>query len=264
MSNVPPSDPARFPTRPDPQAPRRPADTGAAIDWVEAERPRLRLLRQLPVPVHLEQGLHPPEHVCAACSSARVLRRAAEEEGAQLLWVEVAHVVPGQEGIAAPPPWLRILAPGSETGPVRFLGTPRGDLLEGLVQVVQDVAGGTAPSDLSADWKAFAERTHRRHHFRIFASAKNSDAPSVVRALARFVHLRPERLALDVIDVEAFPEEARRRGVRHLPTVTIDDFAHFYGPPREDELLHAIEHVMPSGDLPYAGPKGESPFGGMS
>lgn len=187
----------------------------------------------------------------------------AEAAGTSLVWVEVASVLPGHEGVAAPPPWLRVLPPGSESGPVRFLGPPRGDLLEGLVRVALDLSSERPDPPLREGWRELAARTHRRHHFRIFASSRCSDAPSVIRSLARLVHLRPDHLAVDVIDVETFPKEARRRSVRHLPTVTIDDFAHFYGPADDEELLEAIVHVMPSGELPYPGVKGESPFGGM-
>lgn len=232
--------------------------------WTEQERARLLTLKTLRLPIHLELGLHPSEHACAACRAVRDLRAESEKLEIPLVWVEVASVPPGAEGVAAPPPWLRVLPPGSESGPVRFLGPPRGDLLASLLGVVQDVATTPLSPPLGKGWKELAERVQRRrHHFRVFAAARNADAPPVVRALARLVHLRPDRFALDVYDVETFPKEARRRGVRHLPCVTIDDFAHFYGPPDEGELLEAIEHVMPSGVLPYAGVKGESPFGGM-
>ncbi|MDE1819404.1 MAG: hypothetical protein KGJ23_00675 [Euryarchaeota archaeon] len=235
----------------------------APPDWVEEEKEHLERLRSLPTPVKVEQGLHPPEHACAACTAARALRALFEREKVPILWVEVAHVLPGQEGVAAPPPWLRILLPGEETGPVRFLGPPRGDLLEGLTMVLRSIVVPEDPPPLLPGWKDLAARSNRHHHLRVFAAARNADAPPVIRTLGRFVHLKPERWALDVIDVETFPREARRRAVRHLPTVTIDDFAHFYGPPDEEELLEAVRHVMPSGALPYLGVKGESPFGGV-
>lgn len=227
--------------------------------WEEGVRRELRRLEHLPVALHLELGLHPATHACAACTAARRVRDIGSELGLPLVWREVAPVLPGQEGVAAPPPWLRVLLPGSEDGPVRFLGPVRGDLLDGLVRVLEDVAA-PVPPPMEA-WKEVLPRLHRRHFFRVFTAARCSDGPPVIRSLARLVHTAPARLALDVLDAETFPQLARRFGVRTLPTVTIDNFAHFYGPPDERHLANAIEDVLPSGGFPYIGPRGESPFG---
>jgi hypothetical protein len=174
-------------------------------------------------------------------------------------WVEVAPVQPGQEGVAAPPPWARVLLPGSEAGPVRFLGPLRGDLLGAFAQVLEDVAGSVGPTPVA--WEDVLPRLRRRHHFRVFAAARCLDAPSVIRNLARVVHTAPDRMALDVVDVDTFPAMARHYGVRFMPTVTLDDFAHFYGPPDEEHLAEAVADVLPSGGFAFPGPRGESPFG---
>ena len=204
-------------------------------------------------------GLHPVTHACVSCTAARKVREIAEEEQAPLVWVEVAAVNPGQEGVAAPPPWTRVLLPGSEAGPVRILGPPRGDLLGALAFVLEDLASGAKPT--AEDWNEVLPRLRRRHHFRVFSAFRCADVPPVVRHLARVVHTSPERLALDVVDVDTFPEMARHYGVRFMPTVTLDDFAHFYGPPDERHLAHAIADVLPSGGFTYAGPRGDNPLG---
>lgn len=241
--------------------PRRGAHAPAPLPtgWEDDVRERLARLRSLQLTFHLEMGLHPETHVCASCTAARRVRAISEEEKAPLLWVEVAPVLPGQEGVAAPPPWTRVLLPGSEAGPVRFLGPLRGDLLGALANVLQDLSAPTPPS-LEA-WKEVLPRLRRRHHFRVFAAARCADAPAVVRSLARVVHTSPDRLALDVIDVDTFPAMARHYGVRFMPTVTLDDFAHFYGPPDERHLAHAVADVLPSGGFAFAGPRGDNPLG---
>lgn len=231
------------------------------VDWLESERVRFRQLLGLRLPVHLELGLHPETHVCAACTAARAIQRVAVEERAPLIWTEVASVLPGQEGVAAPPPWLRVLLPGEEVGPVRFLGPVRGDLAQGLVETVRDLVAAPAPS--MEGWEEVRARLKRRHHFRIYAAWRCADAPAVIRHLARLVHAAPDRLALDVVDAESFPRDARKHGVRMLPTVTVDDFGHFYGNPDEQELAHTLLDILPSGNLPYPSTLGGGPGVGL-
>lgn len=227
--------------------------------WLKEERPRLQPLRLLSRNIRLELGLHPVDHACAPCTAARAVRSLAEEEKLPLTWEEVASVLPGQEGVAAPPPWMRTLVPGTETGPVRFLGPVRGDLMAAWVEALQDLDRTEAPT--SSIWADVQRRLRRRHHFRVFGAPRCPDEVPVVRWLARLVHADPERLALDVIDVDTFPTLARRHGVRTLPIVTIDDFAHFHASPGEEHLAHALEDVLPSGGFAYPGARGDSPFG---
>ena len=247
-----------MPGRPSPPSPDRVLYPDG---WAEGERERMRPLEGLRVPLKLELGLHPETHVCHACTAARAVRRVAESAALPVIWVEVAPVLPGQEGVAAPPPWLRVLLPGDEVGPVRFLGPVRGDLLRGLADVAVDLAA-EVPSPLQG-WEEVLGRLKRRHHIRVYAAARCPDAPPVVRHLARLAHAVPSRLALDVLDVETFPREARKHGVRTLPTVTVDDFAHFYGHPEEEHLRRALEDVLPSGSLPYPSIAGGGPSLGL-
>lgn len=241
------------------RAPDRRHELSLPSDWEKDVRERLTKLATIPVPFHLEMGLHPSDHACVSCTAARRVRAISEEVRANLVWVEVAPVLPGQEGVAAPPPWTRVLLPGSEAGPVRFLGPLRGDLLGALACVLEDLTSNTPPS--AEDWKEVLPRLRRRHHFRVFSAARCLDAPAVVRYLARVVHTSPDRLALDVVDVECFPAMAKHYGVRWMPTVTIDDFAHFYGHPDSRALAHSVADVLPSGGFAFAGPRGESPLG---
>jgi len=198
-------------------------------------------------PVRLEVGLHLPSHPCTPCSSARSLLRWLEEERPDVEANEIAPVVPGREGEASPPPWIRILLTGEEDGPVRFLGPPRGANLSAFLEVLRESAQGTAPTGA---WADLLSRLRRHHLVRVFTEASAGDTGPLVRALARLSRAAYPRLSLDVVDVATFPAWAKRHGLRALPTVTVDDVGQFYGSPEEEELRAALEEVLPSGSWP--------------
>ncbi len=209
-----------------------------------------RLLEDWPGPqgpVRLEVGLHPISYPCEACSSARSLLRWLEEHRPDVQSNEVAPVVPGREGEASPPPWIRILLQGEEDGPVRFLGPPRGANLSAFLEVLTESALGTPPTGA---WVGLLSRLRRHHLVRVFTEAAAGDTVPLVRALARLSRAAYPRLSLDVLDVATFPAWASRHGLRALPTVTVDDVGQFYGSPEEEELRSALEEVLPSGSWP--------------
>jgi hypothetical protein len=198
-------------------------------------------------PVRLEVGLHPASYTCEACSAARSLLKWLEKERPDVEANEVAPVVPGREGEASPPPWIRVLLTGEEDGPVRFLGPPRGANLSAFLDVLQESARGTPPD---AAWSGLLSRLRRHHLVRVFTEASAGDTAPLVRTLARLGRAAYPRLSLDVIDVATFPSWATRHGLRALPTVTVDQVGQFYGSPEEEELRAALEEVLPSGAWP--------------
>ncbi len=217
-------------------------DEGAARDR--------RLLADWPGPggpVRLEVGLHPASYPCEACSLVRDLLSWLREHRPDVEKNEVATVVPGREGEASPPPWIRVLLTGEEDGPVRFLGPPRGASLSAFLEVLGESARATPPA---GPWRELLSRIRRHHLVRVFTEASAKDTVPLVRALARLSRAAYPRLSLDVVDVATFPALAARHGLRALPTVTVDDVGQFYGSPEEEELRAALEDVLPSGSWP--------------
>lgn len=205
----------------------------------------LARLADLPNPIHLEAGLHPPSTGCQVCSRARSLLDAFNRFQPHVVSEVVADVLPGQEGEAAPPPWIRVL---EADGCQRYLGVPDQRTLEAFTDLLKETSEGLLlpPGPLRAQLEA----PGRRLHLRLFVSASSSECGRAILLFGRTVRTVPRRLTLDVIDVDDLPRVARLFGVKTLPCATVGDFAHFVAPTSEADLLHVLQDVLPSGGWP--------------
>jgi hypothetical protein len=228
-----------MPDRPTPQGALPRSGPGPEVPLSREDRDRLRPLLDLPRTVHLEIGLHAPDPPCDPCRRVEGLRSVLQADFPRLEVEEVAPVLRGQEGPAAPPPWIRIVEDG---GIVRFLGVPSGHVLAGWVQLLTEVAAG--PPHLGGALERWASNLHRHLHARLFVASAARAAGESILLFARLARRATPQIRLDILEVETFASEARRAGVKHLPTVKINDFAHFFAGLTEEELATVLSDVV--------------------
>jgi|GEM_PF-5320606 alkyl hydroperoxide reductase subunit AhpF len=191
-------------------------------------------------------GLHADGYACRACDEAEGLRRGLATVTNRIHLEEIAPVQPGQEGPAAPPPWIR-----AEPCPnVRFLGAPLGYPLDAFVEFL--LTGGDDPQKVPEVLRRVAGSMARRHHLRLFLSREVRDAPGAMRSCVALARLARTRTELDVIDVRAFPEMATRFRVRMLPVLCIDQSSRLYPDPDLSEFARALADRLPDGGWPPA------------
>lgn len=205
----------------------------------------LERLRKLPQPIHLEAGLHPDSSPCPVCPRARSLLEALRPLQPHVMVEIVAAILPGQEGEAAPSPWIRIL---EAEGCQRYLGVPSHRSLDAFIAILEETARGTLlpPGEL----RGRLERPGPRLHMRLFISARSGECSDAMLLFARTARTVPTRLRLDVIDVDDLPTLTRTFGVKTLPCATVGDFAHVHAPTSEEDLLRVLHDVLPSGGWP--------------
>ncbi len=198
-------------------------------------------------PVRLEVGTHPESYPCEECSSTRALLAELAAQSRDLNYAFVAPTAPGHEGEASPPPWIRLLLPGEEDGPVRFLGTPAGWNRRAFEGALEEFV---RPVPLDPEWEGIVARIRRHHLVRVFTDPSARDTVPLVRHLARLSQRVFPRMSVDVVNVPSFPAWTRRLSLRWLPAVAVDDVARFYGTPEEPELRSALSEALPSGGWP--------------
>ena len=132
-------------------------------------------------------------------------------------------------------------------GRLRFYGLPLGYQLPALIESVKAYSRGS--TRLAVNTRRQLRRIERPVHLQVFVTP-NSETAAGMALLAHAMAVESPNLRADVIEVEEFPDLARRYGVRQVPVTIINEFTTVSGMVSEAELL---ERVMIVGTGPGAG-----------
>ena len=201
-------------------------------------------LRELRWRHPVEVGLHAASIPCPPCDRMDSFARALLRSAPNLSLEFVAPAGLDQTGEAAPVPWLRFPEPSR----IRFLGAPGSALSPAFAGLLTEAVQGPGPLDPAL--REVLRQILRRHHLRLFVSEQGPDSSPVLWALGRWVLHDERHLRLDVISVDQMPDLSRHFGVRTIPALRVDDFAHFYASPDPRELSGALRDVLPDGGWP--------------
>lgn len=132
-------------------------------------------------------------------------------------------------------------------GRLRFYGLPLGYALPVLIESVK--AFSRVNTRLSVGTRRQLRRVDRPVHLQVFV-APGSETAAGMALLAYSMAVESANIRADVIEVEEFPDLARRYGVRQVPVTIINEITTVSGMVPETELL---EKVLMVGATPASG-----------
>ena len=122
----------------------------------------------------------------------------------------------------------------------RFFGLPLGYQLPVLIESIKSVSRGA--TRLSVNSRKQLRRFTRPVHLQVFVTP-GSETSAGVALLAHAMAVEASQLTVDVIEIEEFPDLARRYGVRQVPMAVINEIATISGMVGEAELLERLTQV---------------------
>ena len=122
-------------------------------------------------------------------------------------------------------------------GRVRFFGLPMGYELPALIDSIKSVSRGA--TRLAVNTRKQLRRVNRPVHLQVFVTP-GSEVSAGMALLAHAMAVESAHITADVIEVEEFPDLARRYGLRQVPLTIINEFATVNGMVSEGELLERV------------------------
>ncbi len=201
----------------------------------------LRLYTQRPSPIAI------PGRDCRYCPQVQQLL----EELARLsprLEVEIFDFygdrnAAREEGIDRIP--ATVIQSGSN-GRARYFGLPMGYQLPVLIDTIKAVSRGA--TRLSVNSRKQLRRLTKPVHLQIFATP-GSETAAGMALLGHAMAVESPQVITDVVEIEEFPEMARRYGIRQVPVAVINEISTFSGMVGESELLERVTHAGTDGSF---------------
>ena len=134
-------------------------------------------------------------------------------------------------------PAIAVIGEGDTDYGIRFYGVPGGGELKSLVAAVRLVASGDPVlSDASREALATLDR---RVTIEVFATLGCTFCPDAVQ-MAHRLALASDKVTAAMVEVSAFPQYAKERGVSAVPKVVVNGEACFEGRRSEEEFVAAV------------------------
>lgn len=144
-----------------------------------------------------------------------------------------------------------LLIAGRAKNRVRFVGTPRGSLFEGMLKAIWRAS--TGDDELPAEFVKDLGRVASDVYLRVFVSPTCPACKPVIDAALRMA-LTSSKVRADIIDATAFLDLADRFDIYGVPTTILND-RFSLGPVPEEMLLEAVIHASdpsyPAPQIPY-------------
>ena len=130
------------------------------------------------------------------------------------------------------------IAVGPDSGKsLRYYGLPLGYQLPVLIESIKALSRGN--TRLSVNTRKQLRRVNRPIHLQVFVTP-NSETSAGMALLAHSMAVESPRIRADVIEIEEFPDLARRYSVRQVPMTVINEFTSVAGMASEIELLDKV------------------------
>ena len=142
-----------------------------------------------------------------------------------------------------------------DTYDIQWLGAPAGE--EGRTLVEMILLLGTGYSGLSEDSEKILSRITEKRHVRVFVSPTCPYCPQQAINAAKAAIAHPDRIGLEIVDVQAFPEIADAYDAQSVPQAFADDVLIAMGAQAEELFCLSLEKMeqqnvyIPDDDAPF-------------
>ena len=127
---------------------------------------------------------------------------------------------------------------GPDTGKsMRYYGLPLGYQLPALIESIKSLSRGN--TRLSVNARKQLRRVSRPVHLQVFVTP-GSDTSAGMALLAHAMATESANVRTDVIELEEFPDLARRYSIRQVPFTIINEITSVAGMVSESELLEKV------------------------
>jgi glutaredoxin-like protein len=121
-----------------------------------------------------------------------------------------------------------------------FYGLPGGYEFAAFLDVLNNLSRDVSP--LSPDARRKLRRVNRPVHIQIFVTPSCQYCPVMVR-MAQAMAVENRLIKADVVEVQEFPNLARRHKVSSVPKTVINDVMQLMGVQTEDQMLEKVMEV---------------------
>jgi len=142
-----------------------------------------------------------------------------------------------------------------DTYDIQWLGAPAGE--EGRTLVEMILLLGTGQTGLSDDSEKILSRISEKRHVRVFVSPTCPYCPQQAINAAKAAIAHPDRIGLEIVDVQAFPEIADAYDAQSVPQAFADDVLIAMGAQAEELFCLSLEKMeqqnvyIPDDDAPF-------------
>ena len=142
-----------------------------------------------------------------------------------------------------------------DTYDIQWLGAPAGE--EGRTLVEMILLLGTGRTGLSDDSEKILSRISEKRHVRVFVSPTCPYCPQQAINAAKAAIAHPDRIGLEIVDVQAFPEIADAYDAQSVPQAFADDVLIAMGAQAEELFCLSLEKMeqqnvyIPDDDAPF-------------
>ena len=142
-----------------------------------------------------------------------------------------------------------------DTYDIQWLGAPAGE--EGRTLVEMILLLGTGYSGLSEDSEKILSRITEKRHVRVFVSPTCPYCPQQAINAAKAAIAHPDRIGLEIVDGQAFPEIADAYDAQSVPQAFADDVLIAMGAQAEELFCLSLEKMeqqnvyIPDDDAPF-------------
>jgi glutaredoxin-like protein len=193
---------------------------------------RLRLYTQRPSPIAI------PGRDCRYCPQVQQLMEELASLSPKLDLETVEYHIEREKAQQDEVSRIPAVVIGADSGKwVRFYGLPLGYELPILVESIKALSRGN--TRLSVNSRKQLRRVDKPVHLQVFVTP-GSETSAGMALLALSMAVESANVHTDVIEVEEFPDLARRYGVRQVPLTVINEFTSVSGMVSEAELLEKV------------------------
>jgi glutaredoxin-like protein len=193
---------------------------------------RLRLYTQRPSPIAI------PGRDCRYCPQVQQLMEELASLSPKLDLETVEYHIEREKAQQDEVSRIPAVVIGADSGKwVRFYGLPLGYELPILVESIKALSRGN--TRLSVNSRKQLRRVDKPVHLQVFVTP-GSETSAGMALLALSMAVESANVHTDVIEVEEFPDMARRYGVRQVPLTVINEFTSVSGMVSEAELLEKV------------------------
>ena len=193
---------------------------------------RLRLYTQRPSPIAV------PGRDCRYCPQVQQLMEELASLSPKLDLETVEYHIEREKAQQDEVNRIPAVVIGADSGKwVRFYGLPLGYELPILVESIKALSRGN--TRLSVNSRKQLRRVDKPVHLQVLVTP-GSETSAGMALLALSMAVESANVHTDVIEVEEFPDLARRYGVRQVPLTVINEFTSVSGMVSEAELLEKV------------------------
>ena len=193
---------------------------------------RLRLYTQRPSPIAV------PGRDCKYCPQVQQLMEELASLSPKLDLETIEYHIEREKAQRDEVSRIPAVVIGADSGKwVRFYGLPLGYELPILVESIKALSRGN--TRLSVNSRKQLRRVDKPVHVQVFVTP-GSETSAGMALLALSMAVENANVHTDVIEVEEFPDLARRYAVRQVPLTVINEFTSVSGMVSEAELLEKV------------------------